>query len=158
MGVNGKPDTYALLAKREQKPRFDSGHLHLGLGKRLPQGRSFLLSPTCLPNPLTTKGVEMRKCAYCGFGSKDNREFRKMPNKLFACEDCYKEKNPLFTFGQHQLVWKNRKRLREQDRKNVEEQGAPPSMHNVYSHPLIKLAYDMLKKNKKFDIPNLEGR
>jgi hypothetical protein len=99
-----------------------------------------------------------KKCAYCGFGSKDGSDFRKMPNKLFACTDCYKSRNPLFTFGQHQWVWKNRKQLRKHEQERVEKEGAPPPMHKVYRHPLIKTAYALLKKNKKFDLPNLDGR
>jgi len=100
----------------------------------------------------------MRKCAYCGFGSKDKSDFRKMPNKLFACEKCYKHRNPLYTFGLHHWVWKNRKQLPKHKRDEVEKEGAPPPMHKVQQHPLIRMAYDMLKKNKPFDLPDLDGR
>ncbi len=81
-----------------------------------------------------------------------------MPNGLYVCVPCYKHRNPLFKFGQLNWIWNNRKELPKDKREEVEKEGAPPLIHKVHQHPLIKAAYAMLKKNKKFSLPDLEGR
>lgn len=84
--------------------------------------------------------------------------YRRLPNKLVVCEQCYGQRNPLRKFAAAEHVYRNRQALldrhllSEQDVKEMDREGPPPPLHRVYKHPLVNLAYNMMKKGKRSSV------
>lgn len=92
-----------------------------------------------------------KKCSYCE--TKDTDGYRRLPNGLFACSNCYEIKNPLYQFGLAKYVWDNRRRITDKAlRKAIEAEGKPPDMDKVYKGPIVQQAYKLLLKGKKVKV------
>jgi len=92
-----------------------------------------------------------KQCAYCG--TKDRKEtYRRLPNGLYACVLCHRNKNPLWMASavdamkkvdKDKLFFKTKAEEEEFDEAVKKAKDAPP-LYQIEANPIIRGAYKKL--------------